>query len=446
MYYLDRNAIDIEALNLLEIDDETLTLATLDYLLAHAENNEDIVFDHYLDNNRKYIANAALVCLAKEARTNKVLGEKYQLASRLEQKSKDWLTLSEPMKSKVLASLVEAVGLADYKNGYVYVFEGLKSDNEQLVKVAIQAAANTMSFDFLDVLLNFLPNKTYRPEVIHALKSYGVGLLSVLCNKMLDVATPLAVSRLLPRVLMNYSSEDATKALFSILTQAEDLTVRLECIRALTSLKWDNPSLNFNKKLLANIILEECKLYNNTLNAMHTQVIIHFLKRKKQKSQISQQEMDARESLMELLENRLDAGLERIFKLLELKYSQADVQVAYQGILSDEQEKRTHAIEFLDNLLNPTLRMALIPIIESTVLDTSSEEVIETISKNKLTEFTCFQIILKHKDLKLKLAVLYLIEQQRDPKYMPLLDDQLLSKNLKIQTFAQKAKEALQNN
>jgi AAA family ATP:ADP antiporter len=85
----------------------------------------------------------------------------------------------------------------------------------------------------------------------------------------------------------------------------------------------------------------------------------------------------------------------------------------------------------------------LIPIVEATILYTSSEEVIETISKNKLTEMECFQNILNGKDVKLKLAVLYLIEKKESSKYNELITPLLTSKDKRIQEFAQKAINAM---
>lgn len=443
LYFLDNTTMDTSVVDLLQIHDENLVLAALEYLLAHATNQEQLIFDRYLNNKNQFIASAALICLAKEARNNEVLAKKYELEHRLNVKSQELEQLPIAQQIEGLEELTRLIGLADYSLGYPYILKGLKHSNDQVVINSIHAAAQTLNPYFLNPLLELLEDKRFRTTVITALVFYGQGMISWLSAKILDRKTPFEISRLLPRVIAKFQNQEAIKALFNILSHAEDLTVRLECIRSLTVLKTENPNLHFNRRLLAKIILNECKLYNHTLNAMHTQIIVHYLKRKKLKTPINEQEMKARESLMELLESRLDAGLERIFKLLELKYTQSDVQVAYQGILSAEQEKRAHAIEFLDSILNPTLRIALIPIIESTVLDTTSEEVIEAISKSKLSEYDCFAIILQQKDQKLKLAVLYLIEQKADVKYLPLLESQLQSEQSKIKSFAQKAKEAI---
>jgi AAA family ATP:ADP antiporter len=146
---------------------------------------------------------------------------------------------------------------------------------------------------------------------------------------------------------------------------------------------------------------------------------------------------------MELLERRLESVLQRIFNLLELRYSQDDVRMAYRGILSDEQEKRTNAIEFLDILLNPDLKNILIPIVEATILDTSSEEVIENISKNRMSEFECFESILTGKDVRLKLAVLYLINKTGDAKYVRLVAPFIDHKDDGVRDFAKNALEVI---
>lgn len=154
-------------------------------------------------------------------------------------------------------------------------------------------------------------------------------------------------------------------------------------------------------------------------------------------------ERDARASLLELLERRLEAGLERIFGLLGLKYPQRDVAVAYEGLLSQKHEAQANAIDFLDNMLTGSLKRRLLPIIEEGAIDTSSEEVLQKIKHKIPSERECFQLLLEGNDFKVKLAVLYLIMQQGDPNYRELVEQYLGSEDIKIRTFAEKAMNAL---
>ena len=121
-----------------------------------------------------------------------------------------------------------------------------------------------------------------------------------------------------------------------------------------------------------------------------------------------------------------------------------EVGVTVNYLLSDKQEARINAIEFLDNLLTGDLKRRLLPIIEESALDVSSEEELQKIKHKIPTELECFQLLLEGNDLKAKLAVLFLIKHQKDPKYLPIVKKYVVSDDIKIRTFAKDALEALQ--
>lgn len=444
LFFLNEHTIYVEVTKFLNTQDDDLVMATLEYLLLHADKEETIVFDSYLDHLDTYIANAALVCLAKESRDNNILKGKYSLFKRIEKKKTHLATLPAEFRLKHQIELIRIVGFADYKNGYPVILDAMKNDgNIILQKEAIAAAGNTLNGLFVNPLLEKLLYKEQRQDAINALINYGNEILNVLSKKLFEDEVDLNIKRFIPKVMGAFNSQTSVNVILLCFKNSEDLAVRLECVAQLTKLKEANKNLEFNEKQVAKLILEECKLYDSTINAMHTQIIVHYLKRKRLKASIQDEEMKARESLMELLERRLESGLQRIFKLLELRYSQDDVRMAYRGILSDEQEKRTNAIEFLDILLNPNLKNILIPIVEATILDTSSEEVIENISKNRMSEFECFESILTGKDVRLKLAVLYLINKTGDAKYISLGAPFIHHKDDGVRDFAKKALEVI---
>ncbi len=443
LFYLNEGSMAIEAHQLLKTHDDGVVMAALEYLLLHADREESIIFDNYLDDPNDYISGASLMCLAKESRDNPILRAKYELYNRIERKAIHIENLTEDHNEKERIELIEIIGLADYKKRYKDILKAMSHSNILLKNTAIKAAGNTLNEFFIKHLLELLLDRAHRSNAQEALVNYGPSILQLLYIKQENKDAPIELRRAIPQTMALFGSQLAVKTLFDVFINSEDLTIRLESVTGLLKLKYDNPKLHFDKNKLAQLILDECKIYDHTLIAMHTQIIVHYLKRKKLKQSISDKELDARDSLMELLERRLDSGLQRIFKLLELKYSEKDIQMAYKGILSDNQEKRTNAIEFLDIMLNPNLKNALIPIIESTILDTSSEEVIASISKNRYTEFECFDTILKGKDLRLKLAVLFLIEQLADGSYLQLVERLLNDDNEKIKSFAKNAFQAI---
>ncbi len=153
--------------------------------------------------------------------------------------------------------------------------------------------------------------------------------------------------------------------------------------------------------------------------------------------------MEARKSLIVLLERRLDGNLERIFRLLGLKYPFDDILNIYQGIQSKKPDMRINALEFLDNLLETNLKRVLVPIVETALLDTISEEALKNLNLKIPDEFQCLSMLLAGKDVKINLATLYLIGQIKDKKYIPLVANFTNSKNPKIKSFAKQAHNEL---
>jgi AAA family ATP:ADP antiporter len=439
LYFLNDSAMVAEVPRLLGEEDEALTLATLQYILLHAQKSSSLVYDTYLDHENPRIAENALFCLAQEARDNYSLKKLYALEARIEAK------LSLPSlrdDTAALKRMLRIVGAANIKKLNPFIGSCFDSGDESVVLTAIEAAGASMDPAFVGDLLQFLPGKRTREAASRALENYGNNVLPELAAFVGERRVPEAVCRFIPHVLKRFQSQEAVGTLLRLLGD-KDLSIRLEVVRALGELRRTRPELKFNRYKVGAVILEECTLYHQTLSAMHTQIIISYRNRKRSGKEVGDNERDARESLLELLERRLEAVLERIFGLLGLKYPQRDVAVAYEGLLSRKHEAQANAIDFLDNLLTGSLKRRLLPIIEEGAIDTSSEEVLQKIKHKIPSERECFQLLLEGNDFKVKLAVLYLIMQQGDPNYSELVDPYLNSGDKKIRTFATRAMEAL---
>ncbi|KKM13882.1 hypothetical protein LCGC14_1711740, partial [marine sediment metagenome] len=440
LYFLNTATMISNVNPLLHTDDEALTLATLEYLLLHAEKDRSLVYDRYLDTENRRISNAALYCLAKESRNNEILKSTYALHTRISDQIKRITDGNEEKDS--LKSLLKTIGAANSQSHFPFINKYLKDNRPEIVEAAIIAASLGKDASFIIPLIAFLPQKAFRKLATEALIGYGRTMVPLLTNIIIERLVPLETCRFIPGVLQNFASQETVRSLF-LLMEDSDLTIRLESIRALSDIRKQHPKITFNKYRIVALIYEECKLHHRTLSAMHTQIIISYRNRTKAKREISDEERDARTSLLEILERRLNAGLERIFKLLGLRFPQKDIEIAYEGLVSEKQEARTNAIEFLDNLLTGELKRALLPIIEESALDIASDEVLQKIKHKVPSEMECFELLLGGNDLMLKLAVLYLIKHQKDEKYVPLIMKYIKSDNLKLRTFAQEAWEGI---
>lgn len=440
LYFLNSKSMTAEVSELLKIEDRDLTIATLAYILSFAHKDKSYVFDTYLEHSNERISSAALFCLAREAKHNYSLKQRYSLLDRI---SKSLSNIEEnPDNIDYLEMVIEILGVANMPIYYNKLIAFLQHKNEEIVKTTIKSIGNTMDPTLVQHIIPFLGQKKYRPTVIEAFKQYGPQILPLLRTNIEGRLQPLSVIRFIPTAMQSFYSKEAVHQLLGILTD-NDLTVRLEVVRALSAIRSTHPQLKFNRYKVVSVIFDECKLHHQTLSSMHTQIIISYRNRTKSKKEIGDAERDARTSLLELLERRLDSGLERIFKLLGLRYQQKDVAIAYEGLLSNKQEAQHNAIEFLDNLLTGELKRKLLPIIEESALDISSEEELQKIKHKIPSELECFKLLLHGNDLKIKLAVLFLIAQQKEPRYLSIVESYLNDTDPKIRSFALNAFTAI---
>lgn len=431
LYFLDSTSMPTNLNMLLEIGDETLNLAVMDFLLLHGRNEPDAVFNHYLDHPDTKISEVALFSLAKESIANQEIRQRYDLESRIRQSISNQSEILSPI-------LLKTIGISRIKKFLPILRDALQSRDASIQLHGIKAVGLSGDRSFVEPLLNCLSKKEFRTTTIDAFQQYGTGILPVLVKAVKERKVSIETCRFVPKVMEAFNSQAAASYLFELFDDV-DLSVRLEVVRALSNLRTQNAEIKFDRFKVVNRIFEECKLYHQTLAAMHTQIIISFRNRSRSKHEVLQEERDARTSLLDLLERRLDAGLERIFKLLGLKYPQEDVLLAYDRLVGSEVEERAKAIDFLDNLLTGHLKQRLFPIIEETAMDFSSEEAVQKITPKIPNEQECFELLLGIQDLKLRLSVLYLIGKQGETKYLRLLKNLETDRDVKIRSFALRA-------
>ena len=173
-------------------------------------------------------------------------------------------------------------------------------------------------------------------------------------------------------------------------------------------------------------ILVEANDYLHILAAMYKQMSKSVANNKnfippQQTEQINQ----ARYKLISVLENRLDQILERIFSLLGLKYPPRDISSVYQNLRSNKPDLRINAVEFLDNLLEPNLKKYIIPIVETSMVDTVINRTLEQLGLRVPGEFESLVMLLNGEDSELQIVTLDLIARLRDPRYVTNLGNMM---------------------
>ncbi len=421
--------------------DQQLTTAAFRYLLKHFQQDTIELFDKYLSVDDNTIANAALIGLSMELRNKKVLQDRFSLELRIENAILQLSQMdSELEKTYKTQAILEAIGNAKVEKFYGLLHTYLLSGVNQTVNTAIRAASKTFDRQFIDVIISRLSAKETRKSAMEALVFYGEPIIDILYEVIRQETIALDDAHYGIMVIEKFASQKAVNTLIKLTSDTEH-TVKIAAIEALKHLKWKYSHLKIKDRFIVDKILDECELYQNTLSVIHTQIVLQYKKNPDKPE--TKEENVARNSLIQLLEQRLDRQLQRIFQFLGIKYPPQDVDPILNAILKGKEEQRIHAIEFLDNILDMQLKKELIPVAESMVQEgVISEENLKNLNVKVLSESESYMALLKRKDIKLKLAVLYLIEKTKDPKFTPILQKVSEDPNEKV---SRKSAEILYN-
>jgi HEAT repeat protein len=226
------------------------------------------------------------------------------------------------------------------------VVETLAGDESARVAgEAILAMGTTHDAAYVPDLLAWLPDPRRRPFARAALVEFGNDVVATLRSHLGDEGCDPAVRRNLPAVLSRIPTQPSADALASGLGRG-DPTMRYRVVKALNKLRRRYPNLEIDGGVVDAAFVDEAREYYHLLAAaaLHRQHGDEFLSR--------------------ALEERLVYTLERIFRLLGLRYPADDVYNAYLGLVGDARPRRSSAVELLDNVLDAGSKRYLLPIID----------------------------------------------------------------------------------
>ncbi|MCB0641022.1 MAG: HEAT repeat domain-containing protein [Phaeodactylibacter sp.] len=398
LYFL-KNQRYIEIIQpLVEHPAQEVKIAAFDYLIEHAPEQMDTLMVSYLNHADPDVRLAALIGLAEESRDNLALKEKFELQSRLQQQFK---ALSDIKEEQVLnlhkRSLLRALGLAKLPIFFPMIESFFEDPNREIVQQAILSAGQTLDPHFIPALTDFLGRANYTGVAATALGTYGAAIIHELSRYSRSDEASMAVLQGVPRIAEQFGTQASADLLFE-LVEHSNAQVRLAALRSLNKLKIQYPFLNFYEKEVLPLLVNEAHLYQDMLSMLYVQ-----LKARPVDADADRQAL--REELILLLEQRLDNNLERIFRLLGLKYPPEDVISVFEHLQGPQMDLRTNALEYLDNLLDPGLKKMLIPIVETALLETISDEVVRELKLKIPNEVECYRLLLEKGDDAIKRVV-----------------------------------------
>jgi ATP:ADP antiporter, AAA family len=445
LYFYKKHPLVEEVKPLIASPSQKVKIQAFEYLFEHAPDQRLKLMNEYLRDEDYRVRAAALVTLARDTRDNPRMKAAFGLGERILDLMQELPFIKNPEQLRFeKITLLKAIGHANIPELYEYVFPFFSDGNPEVVRHAILAAGKTLSPVFIDRLVRFLTDEQHRDAAMEALANYDKAIIPELRRLMHTPGISQETVRAFPSVVKKIGSQQSVNFLFELF-DVEDTMLQQAALRGLNHLRNQFPFLHFDKKGIVRRILHEAKLYQNTLSALYAQMYIQLTRKSDPVTDLEKEQLEARMGLIRLMDQRLDRNLERIFRLLGLDYPAGDILAIYESLRSEKDDLRVNALEFLDNLLEPSIKRVIIPIIETSMLETITEEAVKNLNLKIPTEYDCFKMLLRGKDVRIKLAVLYLVGQLGDKKFLPLVEESLESGQEKVRDFAEGVMQELRD-
>ncbi|MFQ5865814.1 MAG: Npt1/Npt2 family nucleotide transporter [bacterium] len=327
--------------------DQEVRREAVRYYIKHSSEQTTELVRKWLDDKDRGLRGAALYCIAEQPDIAAELLTQDVIQSFINGNRED------------RAQIAEALGILGNPQ-YSSLLPELIQDQDPEVRLrAIASAGRVRAKEFIPLLIRHLGDRSNRKAAREALAAFGDDIVSTLSDYLNDTQVAISVRRGIPRVLSLIGSQRSVEVLLNSLPQPDE-ALRYEIIKSLNKLRARFPGLHFDKRVDEALVHEVRKHYL-LLAALHK----------------ANSEEDRQGKCSELLQRavreRLDDYLERIFRLLGLRYPPRDIYNVYTATTSTNRLIRANAVEFLDNFLSNDLKHMLVPLVE----DMAVEEVLQ---------------------------------------------------------------------
>lgn len=226
---------------------------------------------------------------------------------------------------------------------------------EVLVEVAA-AMATAPSERFLPALLPLLAQREVRPAARAAFLAHGEAGLRFLDEALSDHALPQEIRRHLPRTISPFPAAQAAPILLRHMADEPDGLVRFKILRGVGRIRANDPALPLDAHVVEQAkerTLEVC------FRLIHWRQVLEAGARQEPTRATPSYEL-----LTTMLRDKEVHAIERLFRLLGLRFPREDVYRIYRGFQSASPKIRASSRELLDNLLRPPLQGAVLALVD----------------------------------------------------------------------------------
>ncbi len=304
------------------------------------------------------VRSAAIACLANQG-TEEMLAEAEGALVEL-------ITDADPEVRREAACALEEVRepiFQQYLVGILYDQEP-KVAAQAIRAVAQRAKDAACSPMYIPILIALLHNRRVKHAAREALVAYGERVIPALEHFMNDPLEQIWVRRGLPKTLARLGTPSAQRALIATLGAA-DLLLRRKAVEALLAM--DRRLPDELRPAIERSVADECTAYVRSLTRLlgvSSQDSFELaIGRVRWRSGVEPN------LLQQLLAERIEGHLINLLDLLTLLSDDDEVVAVWRGLLARNDRYRGHALEYLDTVLPPTLRRAVLAVIDDLPID-----------------------------------------------------------------------------
>ncbi|WP_372633912.1 Npt1/Npt2 family nucleotide transporter [Fodinibius sp.] len=329
-----------EIITLLQDEDPEIRLETIYYLCKHSHEDPTSIIKSYLAHNDYKLKSAALGCASKHRGSATDLVEPEFFDQLLDKKEKDAVVIR--------AQIADALGYIENDTiAHKYLSKLLNDEHPSVVRKAISSIGRQKSDRFIPLLIEKLKNPEFKIEIRKTLASYGTDYLILYKNRFFDRTLDKNIRKSIPGIFSHLPEQSTADQLFDMI-DIQNTDLRYHVIKALNKLIRERPSLEMDIKKVRQTIKSEALHYFELLSIKQLQPP----NRPNRPNRI----------LLKALDEKMGQNVERLFRLLGLIYDPKDMYGTYLALQSLSTDKRSAAIEFLDNVLTEADRKYVFPI------------------------------------------------------------------------------------
>jgi AAA family ATP:ADP antiporter len=226
----------------------------------------------------------------------------------------------------------------------------LRDPDREVVREAVCSAGKLKLRSLVFSILPLLARPELRADVLEAIAQYGDGICGTLSDLLTDESLDLNIRIQAPRALKLIRTQRSV----DVLTQAighGNLAIRETVLRALNSIRNHAPDLDFHSAFVTDQILAEARYYFELIAALAP-----FRDGKHPRT--------AAGLLARTIQQRLEKGVERLFRLLGLRYPPVEIYAAWLAWSKRRSDELAAALEFLDETLDRDLKRVVLPVLD----------------------------------------------------------------------------------